>query len=105
MSEEVIIILFDRSARNWSIDPDVNRLYLRNVHDYMFDMLRARGHLFLNEILDQLGIRRMSIGQKVGWLITDDRLRLDSKFSLWTQTKETDIVLRFETDGVIWDRI
>lgn len=36
--------------------------------DYANEKLKARGYLFLNEVLDMVGIQRCRAGQAVGWI-------------------------------------
>jgi len=59
---------FDETNPAWNIDTDRNRFYLKARQAQATDMLRARGHLFLNEVYDLLGIPRTKMGAVVGWL-------------------------------------
>lgn len=59
---------YDKSCREWSPTPEYNRMYLTNQQRYFNDLLNSRGHVFLNEIYDALGIPRTSAGQVVGWV-------------------------------------
>lgn len=43
-------------------------MFLRRQQDYANEMLKARGHLFLNEVYDLLDIPRSKAGQVVGWV-------------------------------------
>lgn len=103
------------SSRNWSPDPDINMLFLRNVQNYMNDKLKSRGHVFLNEIFTELGLSHTTAGAIVGW-----RWRQDSgddfiDFGIWDGVQERvndffhgregAILLDFNVDGVIYDKI
>lgn len=59
---------FDQeSSRNWGPDPSVNLYFIRTVQTYANDRLRARGHVFLNEVYDDLGLAHTTAGAIVGW--------------------------------------
>lgn len=107
---------FDRdSSRNWSEHPDINMLFLRQVQNYMNDRLRIRGHLFLNEVYDNLGLSHTKAGAVVGWRWQkgsgDDYI----DFGIWDgdnerardffNGREGAILLDFNVDGVIYDQI
>lgn len=55
------------SSRHWTDDPDYNMLQLNGWERHLTDKLRARGHLFLNEVFDEIGLERTTEGQLVGW--------------------------------------
>jgi hypothetical protein len=58
---------FDESSPNWRKTPEYNLMFLRSQQDWANDILTARGHLFLNEVYDALGLERSQAGQIVGW--------------------------------------
>lgn len=60
---------FDEVCSGWSKDPEYNLMFLRSQEQYANDLLRAKGHLFLNEVYDMLGIPRTKAGQVVGWCV------------------------------------
>ena len=78
------------------------------------DLLLSRGHLFLNEVYDQIGIDRTKAGQVVGWVVSKDGDNFVD-FGLFdgsTQEKrmfvnghENSVLLDFNVDGVIYDKI
>ncbi len=49
-------------------DTTTNIRQLLTIQAYCNDMLRIRGHFFLNEVYDQLGFPRTNYGQEVGWM-------------------------------------
>lgn len=59
---------FDNENKNWSPVPEYNILFLRSQQNYANDRLRAKGHLFLNDVYDMLGMERTTPGAVVGWL-------------------------------------
>jgi hypothetical protein len=59
---------FDHNSKEWQSNAEFNRFFLRTQQNYFNDLLRVRGHVFLNEVYDALGIERCSEGQIVGWI-------------------------------------
>ena len=58
---------FDKTSRSYESNRDFNMMFLRAQQNYANDLLRARGHLFLNEVYDMLDLPRTTAGQIVGW--------------------------------------
>lgn len=105
---------YDSSCTNFSPNPSYNQMFLRCQQNYANDLLRARGHVFLNEVYDMLGIPRSKEGAVVGWIIgCDSDNYIDfgifdgDRFSGMRFVKgEVDAVwLDFNVDGVIYDKI
>lgn len=101
---------FNEDCYAWSKDPQYNKMYLVNQQNYFNDVLRTRGHLYLNEVYDTLGIPRTKAGQMVGWVFEDENSRVD--FGLddprnqdFNNGKTTNALLVFNVDGVIIDKI
>ena len=63
---------FDESNPYWEKDGNYNRMFLLAQQQYANDKLRANGYLFLNDVLDTLGIPRTKAGQIVGWIYNPD---------------------------------
>lgn len=59
---------FEQSNPNWEKDSEYNLMFLNAQQRYANDLLQARGHLYLNEVYDMLGIPRSKAGQVVGWI-------------------------------------
>jgi hypothetical protein len=107
--------IFDEYNQNWDPRPEYNVLFLRGQQNYLNDKLRANGHLFLNEVYDNLGISRSPEGSQVGWLYEGgvDRFVDFGIFEDAGMTRMHDfligreggIMLDFNVDGVIWDQI
>lgn len=103
-------IYFDSKSRNYENNPDYNRMFLRAQQNYANDKLQTRGHLFLNEVLDDLDLPRTKAGQIVGWtkdgpdgyvnfhIIDVEREMEDGRY-------EPAILLDFNVEGNIWDKI
>lgn len=65
---------------NWVNVPEHNLLFLRNIQGWANDRLRVQGHLFLNDVFDDLGMDRTGPGSEIGWLYGED-VRVD--FGVW----------------------
>lgn len=59
---------FDESNRNWEKPSGYNYTWLDSQQRWCNELLKRRGHLFLNEVYDVLGYERTSVGALVGWL-------------------------------------
>lgn len=105
----------EHSSRNWSPDPDINVLFLRNVQNYMNDRLKIRGHVFLNEVFTELGLPHTRAGAIVGWRWNKNSGDDFIDFGIWDGAyapakeffngREGAILLDFNVDGVIYDKI
>ena len=60
--------VFDESCVGWTKCAEYNLAFLRSQMSYCNDLLKAKGHLFLNEVYDMLGIPRTKAGAVVGWV-------------------------------------
>lgn len=103
--------MFDEYSSSWTKDPEINRIFVKCQQDYMNDLLRARGHVFLNDVYDALGIERSRAGAVVGWLMNGegdsyvDFGIFDPSNSPFVNGWETSVLLDFNVDGVIYDKI
>ena len=105
---------FDEVSPNWTRTPEYNFLFVRCQQNYANDLLHARGHLFLNEVYDMLGLERSKAGAVVGWVIGNEGDNfVDSgvfngdspKARDFVNGLEGSILLDFNVDGVIYDKI
>lgn len=104
---------FDDASPNWVSEPEYNLLFLKAQQNYANDLLHARGHIFLNEVYDQLGIPRSKEGSVVGWVLGDGDNFVD--FGIYDTRNqeamdfvngyENSILLDFNVDGLIYDLI
>lgn len=60
--------LYDDKRSGWMKDPEVTRMFLKNIQTQANNKLSARGHLFLNDIYEMLGYPLTDYGQTVGWI-------------------------------------
>lgn len=49
-------VYFDSKSRNYETNQDYNRMFLKAQQAFANDKLQTRGHLFLNEVLDDLDL-------------------------------------------------
>ena len=69
---------FDESSPSWVNDAEYNLMFLRQQELYANDLLKKRGHLFLNEVYDMLGISRTKAGAVVGWIYDENNTNGDN---------------------------
>jgi hypothetical protein len=105
---------FDAASRNFEKDPEYNMMFLRRQQDWANEVLKSRGHLFLNEVYDMLDIPRSKAGQIVGWVYDKNNTRGDNyvDFGLYQGNEanrrfvnglEYNILLDFNVDGPIYN--
>ena len=103
---------FDESNSYWCADPEYNKLFILHVMDHMNMMLKAKGHVFLNEVYDALGLSRSSEGQIVGWIYEEDNPFGDNHIDFEFDEEKREalmsgkaVLLDFNVDGNIVNRI
>lgn len=108
---------FDCGNTGWTDDAEFNLMYLRNTQTYMNDLLQSRGHLFLNDVYDALGIPRTRAGQVVGWIYDEKNPIGDNYVDFGLYSRDDDrvrdfvngfektVLLDFNVDGPILDLI
>jgi hypothetical protein len=90
-------------------------VFLRANQQYFNNLLIVRGHVFLNEVYDQLGLPHTTAGQIVGWRYTPDNegdnyndfgiLRDDETVRDFINGRNGSILLDFNVDGPILGKI
>lgn len=103
-------VYFDSKSRNYETNPDYNRMFLKAQQAFANDKLQTRGHLFLNEVLDDLDLPRTPAGQIVGW--TKDGPDGYVNFRIVDVERETEdsrhepaLLLDFNVEGNIWEKM
>ena len=104
---------YDVGCNGWTKNPEYNLMFLRQQQNYANDLLQKRGHVFLNEVYDMLGIPRSSAGQIVGWVLGSETGDDYIDFGIYDVHKPTNmdfvnghersILLDFNVDGVVYD--
>ena len=110
-------IVFDDGNEGWDPDPERTKFFLIQQQNWANERLKAKGHLFLNEVYDMLGARRTKAGAQVGWVYDEKNVVGDnyvdfgifdtrrSKARDFVNGYEKVIVLDFNVDGYILDLI
>lgn len=106
------------TTNEWSpAASEYNLAKLRSVQEWGTMRLNHKGHLFLNEIHDELGLERTPAGAVVGWLSakyggSDGFVDFgilqpgdEVKFLDFLTGDEDHILLDFNVDGEIWRKI
>lgn len=102
---------FDEFSVNWQKDAEYNRMYVQCQQNYANQLLQTRGHVFLNDVYDVLGIERSKMGAIVGWVLDGegdgyiDFGMFDVMNRDFINGSERSILLDFNVDGVIYDKI
>lgn len=50
-------IKFDKNATHWNRNEEINSYYLSAIKDYILDLFKIRGYIYLNQIYEHFGIR------------------------------------------------
>jgi len=105
---------FDPYSPSWNKEPEYNMIFLKCQQNYANDMLRARGHIFLNEVYAMLGIPHSKAGAVVGWILSpkgDNFVNFgvfdekNDRARDFVNGVEGAILLDFNVDGVIYDKL
>ena len=105
---------FCEGCAGWTEDPEMNLVFLKQQQNWANELLKTRGHLFLNEVYDMLGIERSKAGQVVGWVYDETNPDCDNYvdfgiYDIYNERKrafvngwERSILLDFNVDGNIY---
>lgn len=108
---------FDETCRGWTRDAEYNLMFLKDQQRFANDRLKSRGHLFLNEVYDMIGMDRTKAGNVVGWIYDEKHPNGDNyvDFNIYdirsAATRrfvngcEKSILLDFNVDGEILEMI
>lgn len=106
-------VIFCDENDNWQENWELSMMFLRGQQNVATDMLHAKGHLFLNEVYDLLGMNDTPYGAVVGWLddptgVNDSYVDFGIMNMANPQKRIGDdycIPLEFNHSGVIYDKI
>mgnify|MGYP000546898592 CR=1 FL=1 len=108
-------IISETSSTAWDPNEDYTVMNLAEIQAWANRRLQKKGHLFLNEVFDQLGLSRMKEGALVGWLKNgegDGYVSFgDFESAIYRvpdyerKSIHSNVVVDFNVDGVIWDKI
>lgn len=108
---------FDEMCAGWTRNAEYNLKFLKDQQRHANVLLQKRGHLFLNEVYDMLGIPRTQAGNIVGWIYDDTNPDAEgdnfvdfgiydinnSKAREFVNGHEQSILLEFNVQGNIWE--
>ena len=104
---------FDDGCKGWEKNSEMNLYFLRQTQNWANEVLKTKGHLFLNDVYEMLGIPKTQAGQIVGWIYDDKHPIGDNYvdfgiYDLYNERKrafvngyERTILLDFNVDGDI----
>lgn len=101
---------------HWENNNEYNLMFLKAQERYANDLLRTKKRVFLNEVYEMLGLPRTKAGQVVGWVYNEENPSGDNyiDFGLYADNLtysdfvngfEPAILLDFNVDGNIWDKM
>ena len=105
--------LFDElNSRYWSKSEGFNRDFLIIAQNYFNDILKAKGHVLLNDVYDHLGFDKTLSGYTVGWMYDPSDPSIDNYISFGVNLNdensraflsghEPNVWLTFNVDGDI----
>lgn len=105
---------FDETCTAWTKNAEDNKYFLICQQNYANELLQRRGHLFLNEVFDMLGMQRNKAGAVTGWMLNGDGdgyvdfgitdIKNESARNFMNEL-ERSVWLNFNVDGYILDKI
>ena len=109
LKERGFKFVYNRDTAPWTFDKDFGRrrFFLVAAQNYMNDKFEHDGYLFLNEVLDYIGIESTKIGREYGWSKKLGDSAIDFGFvdficraQIWDlDTAPDDIVLNFNCNS------
>ena len=65
-------VFFCEGCDGWTKSAEHNLYFLKCQQAYLNELLKSRGHVFLNELYDAIGVQRTTAGQVVGWVYDEN---------------------------------
>lgn len=105
---------FDESSSSWERNPERNLFFISCQQRWCNDLLHRRGFLFLNEVYTTLGLPMTTAGSVVGWTMYENGDNFvdfgifdhhTNEVRNFVNGAENNILLDFNVDGVIYDKI
>lgn len=93
---------FDRGNVNWCKSPEATLMFLKGVQNYCNDKFHVQGHLFVNDVYEELGIPKTSEGQFFGWIDNEDGTAFID-FGLYTNNPQTRAFINGDEEAVLLD--
>lgn len=106
---------FDEYCTGWTKNSEDNLTFLMCQQNHANERLQAKGHLFLNDVYEMLGINKTKAGQVIGWHWIKGKHEPTIDFGIFNlyheanrdfvNGRERSIWLDFNVDGNILDYI
>lgn len=111
---------FDEYSSKWTSNASYNMMFLNAMESTADDKLYAQRYLFLSDVFEALGLPDCEMAHVVGWYLTPkewrehkkhvdfrimDLAQLSESKRLFVNGYEPSILLDFNVDGVIWDKV
>jgi hypothetical protein len=112
--------IYDHNNPNWkTTSPDYNLMTLTANETYANQLLSIRGHVFLNDIFDAIGMPRTKEGSVVGWVLGPDNenhisfgivdlqgsRNRDARIFGSDEELGDCLLMNFNVDGIVWNQI
>lgn len=95
----------------WDDNRDFDIMLLKGQENYFNDIFHEKGYLFLNEVYEALGFEATQEGCILGWVkgsgddYVDIGIRDPQKMKRFRDGLDDELLLDFNHDGIIWDKI
>jgi hypothetical protein len=96
LNKKTSVLMYDGSFQR---NKDYTKSFIVNQQNYFNDLLKVRGNVFLNEILDVFGLKRTRVGAMYGWL--KGPINISMEYS----EEEKGFYLTFNCEGTVFDKI
>lgn len=104
-----VIKVFDEACMGWERNHEYNKVFLGMQQNYLNELLKKRGYLFLNEAYAALDLPPTKIGQVVGWINREDSyvdLGFNSKLNVRFMNGDINtFVVEPNVDGIILHKV
>lgn len=91
---KTVVKCFNQSNQFWRNDATHNMTFVKTSLNYCYEKFRAQGHLFLNEVYQELGLILTRQGQVAGWIL-DEKYMKDTMWTVSTYD-DCDVYITFE---------
>ena len=89
---------------NWVPNKEYNLFFLHGHQNFYNDLLRARGHVLLNDVLDGMGFPRTLEGAIVGWALSF-HAHTHIEFTIISEDLSETLDIMFNVQGPIIDQM
>lgn len=112
IDHDIYTVKFCEDCAGWTNNAEMNKIFLIQQQEFCNAKLKQKGHLFLNEVYDCLGIPRTAYGQVVGWYYNEHNPIGDNyvDFGLFEDQNsnfingfDKEAILNFNVDGNIFE--